>query len=102
MRDVDRFGRVLPQNIDARKLSAMGEIAPIGRLPAKVVWQATDAEIRKVVGNRDCHLGAGIEFVRAQRRANSGVAAADDEKMHDEPWRIDATWNLPSVYASRH
>jgi hypothetical protein len=43
----------------------MGEIAPIGRLPAKVIWQPTDAEIREVVGDRNCHLGARVELVSA-------------------------------------
>jgi hypothetical protein len=89
-RGVNRFGCVLPQDVDAWKLSAMGEIAPIRRLPAKVIRQPTDAEIREVVCDRDCHLGAGVEFVSAQSGADSGVAAADDEKMHDDPWRIDA------------
>lgn len=48
------------------------------------LWQAANTEIRIVVGGRQRHLHAGIEFVRAQCRADTGVAAGHDEQVHDD------------------
>jgi hypothetical protein len=47
-------------------------------------WTFLDAAYRR---------GGGL--AANQRRADAGVAAADDEKMHDDPWRIEC---YPGTY----
>jgi len=57
--------------------------------PAKVIRQPQMLKLGKSSATAIVTSAPG-RFVSAQSGADSGVAAADDEKMHDDPWRIDA------------
>ena len=55
----------------------MGESAPVGRFAAEKIGQAANAEIGIVVRNENRDFGARRQFLGAERRAYSGVAAAE-------------------------
>jgi hypothetical protein len=57
----------------------VGEVAPVGCFTAQVIGQAAGAEIGVVVRKEKGDFNSRIEFMGAERRAYSGVAAANDD-----------------------
>jgi hypothetical protein len=96
--DVDAGGGGVQPQLHAGRfqvgVGAVGEVAPVGDLAGDVVRDAANAEVGVGVGDDDGDVAAGVEFARAQRGGDAGVAAADGDQVHQREASTVRRWAL--------
>jgi hypothetical protein len=85
-RGIDALGDGPEMKAHARRLEircrAVGQVAPIGYLTRDVVGNATDREIRILVGDQDGDVRTRIELASAERGTDARIAPADRHEAH--------------------
>ena len=79
---INAFCRVVWHQLNAGKLGAMRQGTPVRSLATQEERQSANAVIRVFVGEHKRDFACRIEFMRAQSRADAGIATTDDKEAH--------------------